>query len=70
MKRCIVSGGGIMRIRLKRKTISILAYITSIVAYAMFLWIDWRLGVAMLIFELSNVFTEIMEARNEKGNRD
>lgn len=59
-----------MRIRLKRKTISILAYITSIVAYAMFLWIDWRLGVAMLIFELSNVFTEIMEARNEKGNRD
>ena len=59
-----------MRIRLKRKTISILAYITSIVAYAMFLWIDWRLGVAMLIFELSNVITEIMEARNEKGNRD
>ena len=59
-----------MRIRLKRKTISILAYITSIVAYAMFLWIDWRLGVAMLIFELSNVFTEIMEVRNEKGNRD
>ena len=59
-----------MRIRLKRKTISILAYITSIVAYAMFLWIDWRLGVAMLIFELSNVFTEIMEARNEKGKRD
>lgn len=59
-----------MRIRLKRKTISILAYITSIVAYAMFLWINWQLGVAMLIFELSNVFTEIMEARNEKGNRD
>ena len=59
-----------MRIKLKRKTISILAYITSIVAYVMFLWIDWRLGVAMLIFELSNVFTEIMEARNEKGNRD
>ena len=59
-----------MRIKLKRKTISILAYITSIVAYAMFLWIDWRLGVAMLIFELSNVFTEIMEARNEKGKRD
>lgn len=59
-----------MRIKLKRKTISILAYITSIIAYAMFLWIDWRLGVAMLIFELSNVFTEIMEARNEKGNRD
>lgn len=59
-----------MRIKLKRKTISILAYITSIVAYAMFIWIDWRLAVAMLIFELSNVFTEIMEARNEKGNRD
>ena len=59
-----------MRIRLKRKTISILAYITSIVAYAMFLWIDWRLGVAMLIFELYNVFREIIEVRNEKGNRD
>ena len=59
-----------MRIRLKHKTIKILAVITTIVAYAMFLWIDWRLGVAMLIFELSNVFTEIMEARNEKGNRD
>lgn len=55
-----------MRIRLKRKTITILAYITSIVAYAMFLWIDWRLCVAMLIFELSNVFTEIMEERNER----
>lgn len=47
-----------MRIKLKRKTITILAYITSIVAYAMFVWIDWRLAVAMLIFEMSNVFTE------------
>ena len=58
-----------MRIRLKRKTISILAYITSIVAYAMFAWIDWRLAVAMLIFELSNVFTEIMEERNVRQGK-
>lgn len=47
-----------MRIKLKRKTITILAWITSIGAYAMFVWIDWRLAVAMLIFEMANVFTE------------
>ena len=48
-----------MRIRLKPKTIRILAVITTFAAYAMFAWIDWRLAVAMLVFELSNVFTEL-----------
>lgn len=33
---------------------------------AVYMLSDWRLCVAMLIFELSNVFTEIMEARNER----
>lgn len=47
-----------MRIRLRRKTIIILDVITSIGAYAMFAWIDWRLAVAMAVFELSNVFGE------------
>ena len=55
-----------MKIKLKHKTVIILAYITSLGAYAMFAWIDWRLAVAMLVFELSNVFTELLDNGGKK----
>lgn len=47
-----------MRIRLKRTTAIILEAIITIVVYAMFVWIDWRLAIAMALFEVSNVLEE------------
>lgn len=52
-----------MRIRLKRKMARILDTITTIVAYAMFAWIDLRLAVAMAVLELSVVFGEILKEK-------
>lgn len=54
-----------MRIRLSRKTAIILEFITTVVAYAMFVWIDWRLAIAMALFEISNVLSEKLFA--DKG---
>lgn len=55
-----------MRIRLKRKTIIILDVIATIGAYAMFAWIDWRLAVAMAVFEISNVLSELLNNGGKK----
>ena len=47
-----------MKIKIKRKTAIIFEIITTVVAYAMFAWIDWRLAIAMALFEVSNVLEE------------
>lgn len=50
----------IFPIKLKRRTVRILEIISSIVAYALFYWIDWRLVAAMMAFEFSNVMSEYL----------
>lgn len=50
----------IFPIKLKRRTVRILEVVSSIVAYALFAWIDWRLFVAMIMFEFSNVMSEYL----------
>ncbi len=47
-------------IKLKRRTVKILNVVSSIVAYALFYWIDWRLVAAMMVFEFSNVMSEYL----------
>lgn len=44
---------------------TVLAWITSFVAYVIFAWIDWRLVVAMAVFDLSNVLREIKDGQRE-----
>ena len=48
----------IFPIKLKRRTVKILEIVSSIVAYALFAWIDRRLVVAMVMFEFSNLMWE------------
>lgn len=57
----------IFPIRLKRRTVKVLEVVSSILAYALFAWIDWRLVVAMMAFEFSNVMSEYL--RKWQGDR-
>lgn len=47
-------------IKLKRRTVRILEVVSSIVAFALFAWIDRRLVAAMMAFEFSNVMSEYL----------
>ena len=50
----------IFPIKLKRRTVRILEVVSSIVAFALFAWIDRRLVAAMMAFEFSNVMSEYL----------
>ena len=47
------------KIKIKKRTAKILNWVFSVAFLALAFWVDWRIGLAFIAYDLSSVFTDI-----------